>query len=196
MASWRDSLRGLERIVREEDDGQSEKGNAAMVVKHEKRWGQVRAFSLEEEEANLWAAKELISEQEWLELEEIHPESLVHISRALELPTAAALWRARAAEKITTGETLVEVKLNQTTVRLLSRSVNGQGGHQSFLRHLQKGLSGHILRLSRKDFNRIREYLLRTGGGYRARYQAIMNCVLSAIEQCGGIRKFFKELEA
>lgn len=159
----------------------------------QKRWGQGRVHQPEEEAANLWAALELISDQEWQELEETHPESLDEISKALELPPAAALWRARAEQEKTATQTPVKLRLDKKAQALISKPVNGQGGHQSFLRHLQRCLSGSTLYLSRKDFNRIREYLLRTGGGYRSRYQAIMDCALRGISKSGGLRRFFHE---
>lgn len=160
---------------------------------NQKRWGQGRVHQPEEEAANLWAALELISDKEWQELEETHPESLDEISKALELPPAAALWRARAEQERNTAQAPVKLRLDRKAQQLLSKPVNGQGGHQSFLRHLQRCLSGTTLYLTRKDFNRIREYLLRTGGGYRSRYQAIMDCALRGIEKSGGLRRFFHE---
>ena len=163
------------------------------TAENQKRWGQGRVHQPEEEAANLWAALELISDKEWAELEETHPESLDEISKALDLPAAAALWRARAAQDKNATQAPVKLRLDRKAQQLLSKPVNGQGGHQSFLRHLQRSLSGNTLYLTRKDFNRIREYLMRTGGGYRSRYQAIMDCALRGIEKSGGLRRFFHE---
>ncbi len=159
----------------------------------QKRWGQGRVHQPDEAAANLWAAQELITADEWADLEEAHPESLDEISKALQLPTAAALWRARAEQDGKNSLPPVKVRLDRKALELLTKPINGQGGHQSFLRHLQRCLSGSTLYLSRKDFNRIREYLLRTGGGFRSRYQAIMDCTLRGVAKSGSLRRFFHE---
>lgn len=153
-----------------------------------KKWGQGRTTKPEEVATNLRVARELISQDQWDEMERLYPGDLARIAQVLELPVAAVIWRARAQES-EEGQGLVA--LTDEAVGLLSKPATGTGGIQSLLRKLQAHLEGNQLTLRRREFARICEYLVNLQGGGRARLQPVMDCARAAIEAAGGIRAFF-----
>ncbi len=159
---------------------------------NQKRWGQGRVRERDEEQANLWAAQELITPDEWRQVEKMFPASLQDMARFLELPVAAALWRARAEQQQRPAGLVGTVSLDTKAQVMLSKPIKGEGGHQNLLRRIQLGQKGKVLRLQREDFDRMREYLVKTRGGYCARYRAIMECALEAIHAAGGPLAFFR----
>lgn len=158
----------------------------------QKRWGQGRVREPDEEQANLWAAQELITPEEWRQVEKLYPGSLQEMARHLELPVAAALWRARAEQAQRPGGLAGVVVLSSRAQAMLAKPVKGEGGHQNLLRRVQQGMKGKNLRLLREDFDRMREYLVRTRGGYSARYRAVMESAVEAIQAAGGPLAFFR----
>lgn len=160
----------------------------------DRRWGSGHTRQPEEETQNMWGAQELISPEEWKAAEALHPIDLKKLAEHLDLPVQVALWRARAEQELSgaSGQPGA-VLLNKAALELLQKPVTGKGGHQSFVRALQREIDGSRLNLNRKDFNRIREYLVSIGGGFRKIYEAIMECTEPSIKKAGGIRAFFQE---
>ena len=69
----------------------------------------------------------------------------------------------------------IVVELTPSQVEYLNRPVRGQGGYQSFLKRLQRNMNGNLLRLSRKDCEKIVRYATRYGqGGFQARLRSIV----------------------
>jgi len=157
---------------------------------NQRRWGTGHVRQPEEEAANLWGANELIPEEEWNEVEGRYPTCLKSMAKTLDLPVAAALWRARAMVQ-KNGAQQAQVNLDPATLEVLLREVRGQGGHQSFARSLQRAVKGATLTLTRADFNRIREYRLNVGGGFGKIYRTLMSILDRSISETGGIESFF-----
>jgi hypothetical protein len=153
-----------------------------------RRWGRGRNSEPEEKAVNLWVAQQLISDAEWLAMQQAHPGDLKRIAEQLELPVAAVIWRARADQGLS-GQGVVT--LSSEALALLQKPAVGTGGIQSLLRKLQSNLQANQLLLTRKEFGRIREYLVNLGGGGRARLEAVMKCSLEAMASCGGLEAFF-----
>jgi hypothetical protein len=160
----------------------------------DRRWGSGHTRQPEEETQNMWGAQELVPLDEWLAAEAANPTDLKRIAEQLDLPVTVALWRARAEQENTSVHLVGSVLLNAAALELLQKPVNGKGGHQSFVRSLQREIEGSRLNLCRKDFNRIREYLVSIGGGFRKIYESIMECAEISISKSGSIHKFFKEV--
>ena len=154
----------------------------------QKKWGQGRTSENEEETANLWAAQQLISDDEWQEVEAAFPGSLRDMADALQVPVAAALWKARGCKAQPSSGT---VRLTPQAFDALAKPINGRGGIQSLLRSLQACQDGPHLSLRRRDFERMREYLVNLGGGGKARLSAIMESSVQAIRRAGGLQQFF-----
>lgn len=155
-----------------------------------KKWGQGRASKPEEEAINRWVAQQLISPEEWSRMEALYPGDLRRIAETLELPVAAVIWRARSVEHPDTSR---PIELTDEAVALVSKPANGSGGIQSLLRSLQANLEGNTLNLRRKQFERLREYLVNLGGGGRARMQPVMDCVLAAVIRAGSLQQLFND---
>ena len=155
---------------------------------NKRRWGRGRNSEPEEKAVNLWVAQQLISDTEWQTQQAAHPGDLRKIADILDLPVAAVIWRARA-EDVSSGQALVE--LTPEALALLQKPAVGTGGIQSLLRKLQSNLQGNKLALHRKEFVRIREYLVNLGGGGRARLEAVMKCTMDSMNQSGGLEAFF-----
>lgn len=160
---------------------------------NKKKWGQGRASKPEEDAINRWVAQQLISDAEWQRMEARHPGDLKRIAEDLELPVAAVIWRARSVEH---PESQHPVELTPEAVALVSKPANGSGGIQSLLRSLQANLEGNTLTLRRKQFERLREYLVNLGGGGRARMQPVMDCVLAAVMRAGSLQELFGKAKA
>jgi hypothetical protein len=153
-----------------------------------KKWGQGRVSKPAEEAVNRWVAQQLISDDEWMRMEQTCPGDLRRMAEVLELPVAAVIWRARSVEHAGPG---CKVELTPEALSLLTKPATGSGGIQSLLRSLQANLEDSWLTLQRKQFERLREYLVNLGGGGRARLQAVMDCVLAAVSRAGGLQEFF-----
>ena len=122
---------------------QSELFSAFVMAAHKvniasrRRWGMWRTQDPLEEMANKWAAETLISDQDWRNAEAGHPCDLNAILHELDLPRPAAIARERSrrsSSSVETGEVIVSLSDRQSQV--LSRSVTGQGGHQTFFRRV------------------------------------------------------------
>ena len=153
-----------------------------------KKWGQGRISKPEEDAINRWVAQQLISPDDWARMEQQFPGDLKRMAEALDLPVAAVIWRARSIEHGGEGR---PVELTPEAVALLVKPATGSGGIQSLLRSLQANLDDHTVLLQRKQFERLREYLVNLGGGGKARLQAVIDCALAAISRAGGLQAFF-----
>lgn len=158
-----------------------------------KRWGQGRAIKPAEDAINLWAAQQLITQEEWELMEARHPGDLRKIAEELDLPVAAVIWRARSAPHQGAGQS---VTLTPEALALLQKPATGSGGIQSLLRSLQANIEGDRLTVHPRQFERLREYLVNLGGGGRARLQSVMGCVLVAVAEVEGLRNFYRPEEA
>ncbi|MBT9585468.1 hypothetical protein IV102_19150 [bacterium] len=153
-----------------------------------KKWGQGRSSKPAEDAINRWVAQQLINDAEWARMEQTCPGDLRRMAESLDLPVAAVIWRARSIEHGGEGR---RVELTPEALTLLGKTATGSGGIQSLLRGLQANLDGQWLTVQRKQFERLREYLVNLGGGGRARLQAVMDCVLAAVARSGGLLAFF-----
>lgn len=167
---------------------------APAKVESTAKWGKGRVHQPDEESEHLWAAQELITPEEWAEVENATPGSLEQMAKRLDLPAAAAMWRARAERELRGQAMEGAVDLDDAAIAELSKPVNGQGGPQALLRRVQKSVEGTVLYLNRDDFDKIRENLERLQGGFRSRLVPIMESTLVAIEKAGGIHKFFRPI--
>ena len=154
----------------------------------QRKWGRGRATKPGEVEGNLRAAQQLIPPQEWAEAEKAFPVDLDRIAESLNLPVDAVIWRARA-EEVSDGEG--KVHLHEEALALLAKPATGTGGIQSLLRKLQANLEGEVLTLRRKEFMRMREYLVNLKGGIGIRLRAVADCTRQAIQNTGGLGPFF-----
>lgn len=154
----------------------------------QRKWGRGRATKPGEVESNLRAAQQLIPPQEWADAERAFPVDLDRIAEMLNLPVDAVIWRARA-EELADGEG--KVPLHEEAVSLLHKPATGTGGIQSLLRKLQANLEGNVLTLRRKEFMRMREYLVNLKGGIGIRLRAVADCTREAVHHCGGLEAFF-----
>lgn len=72
----------------------------------------------------------------------------------------------------------ITVQLSQEAIEALSKSVNGDGGHQALLRKLQRQCNGGTLELYEDDLEKLRRYSEDYGdGGYQSRFKAILSCI-------------------
>lgn len=67
----------------------------------------------------------------------------------------------------------IEIPLSARAIAALSKPVNGQGGHQTLLRRLQKQIDDGVLSVSPADAEKMLRYLLSYGtGGFQQRLAA------------------------
>jgi len=157
-----------------------------------KRWGEWRRLDPDEERANAWAVKTLISPSAWEAAERASPCDLRQVVARLGLPLPAAVaWERQQRANVVRGESGA-VQLSDDRWRTLERSLIGQGGHQAFFRRLAAGRKGSTLMLSFYDFSFARERVLSVRGGWLARYATILDAVGPLIERAGGVSAFFK----
>jgi hypothetical protein len=153
------------------------------------RWGESRRLDRDEENANEWAAKTLISDHAWDEAEKHNPTNLAGIVERLGLPfPAGAAWE-RWHRDHAHGEP-VDVRLGAEAIDTLSRPITGRGGHQSYFARLKR--SKETLTVSYRDLSLARERAAFVEGGWLARYRAVLDAMRPAIHAAGTTRALFR----
>ena len=156
-----------------------------------KRWGKWRKLDPDEERADIWAANLLIKAEEWENAELKHPCSLSKLIQELRLPLPAAItWerQRRAQAKASTG---FRFHLGTKERMILERSVVGKGGHQTFFRRIRDRRRGNSFSIDFCDFSYARERVCRVSGGWRSRYNLLLNAISPAIADAGGVSALF-----
>ncbi|WP_270968403.1 hypothetical protein [Campylobacter upsaliensis] len=74
---------------------------------------------------------------------------------------------------------MAKVILNQEAVDLLTKPVNGDGGHQKLLTKLQSQCgNANVLTYDNDDLEKIKRYAENYGeGGFQNRFKAILKCI-------------------
>lgn len=154
------------------------------------RWSRSTRLDPDEEDANAWAIDALVNRNEWEEAEHHAPIDLRTVTSRLGLPHAAAVAWERQERKRISGQD-VEVTLNSDARAVLELPINGQGGHQSFFRRLERTRRGSRLTLNYHQFSFARERAACVEGGWLKRYRAVLQSVEPHLAGHGGVRKLF-----
>lgn len=153
------------------------------------RWNKGNRLDSDEENANEWAVKALVSDPAWDAAERLSPTDLGQIVGRLGLPLPAGIawerWRRRHARP----STQITVSLTPEAKEILQRPITGQGGHQSFFSRLTPKRG--TLPITYDDFSFARERAAVVEGGWLVRYQAVLNTVRPIIEAAGTTRALF-----
>lgn len=153
------------------------------------RWNKAAKLHPDEQMANCWAIRTLVTDAAWDEAERQSPTNLCDITGHLRLPLPAGI----AWERLHRGHVQshpITVPLDSDAREIFSRPVTGQGGHQSFFGRLR--LRGGSLALTYDDFSYARERAAVVKGGWLARYQTVLAAVAPMLEGAGTTRALFK----
>jgi hypothetical protein len=151
--------------------------------------GRRRRLDPNEERANEWAATMLIDLDEWRKAESRHPFDLNAIVGALQLPLPAGLAWERIRRR--GASVSVSIELDHQSRATIEGATIGKGGHQSLFRRIQANRVGNRSSLTFVDFSLARERLLTVGGGWRHRYECVLNAILPEVVRAGGVGPLF-----
>lgn len=156
------------------------------------RWNKGKLLHPDEVRANAWAANALIHPQAWIDAESSDPFSLLKIVQKLGLPIPAAISWERLHRATINGAKTATVRVKAEDLEIITKAVEGTGGHQSLFRRLQANVRDRRIQLTYRDFSLARERVVTVQGGWLARYQALIRSVTPHVESAGGVRPFFK----
>jgi hypothetical protein len=154
------------------------------------RWGKPKRLDPDEENANAWAIDALVCREEWEASERLSPSDLPALISRLGLPFAAAIaWQRAERKRVQSTE--VRVPLSAEAQLILDRPLTGRGGHQSFFGRLARRRKDASVVLSYSDFSFARERVPVVDGGWRARYQVVLQALAPLIDDAGGVSQLF-----
>ena len=130
------------------------------------RWLGARRLDPDEEYANQWAVRTLVSEEAWDAAEQKHSTDLHQVVAGLRLPVPAGVAWERWRRDSFVSESIV-VRLSACAREILERPITGRGGHQSFFSRLRP--RGRTLEVGYREFSFARERAsVVRGGGWLA----------------------------
>lgn len=152
------------------------------------RWSRATKPDRDEEYANEWAVKTLVTEPAWDAAERQSPTDLPQIVARLRLPLPAAIawerWRRRAVQSDP-----ITVALTSDGKSILQRQITGHGGHQSFFSRVKPRRGA--LTITFGDFSFARERAAVVQGGWLLRYQAVLKAIEPVLESAGTSQALF-----
>ncbi len=144
----------------------------------------------DEDFANEWAARDLISGEMWDNCERQTPCDLAAIVGGLDLPLPAGIAWERWQRRTLQGDA-IQVKVTGELRAVLRCTIFGNGGHQSFLRRLTETYKRNTVTLTYQDFSQARERAATARGGWRTPYQALMDATKPLLRRSGNSRLLF-----
>lgn len=154
------------------------------------RWDKARRLDPDEESANAWAVKTLVSDEAWDKAERGHALDLREIVAQLGLPFPAGVAWERCQRRQLNGAPIT-IALTEEVKDILNRPITGSGGHQSFFSRMKPKGNG-VVTLSYADFSFARERAAVVGGGWLDRYRALLKAVAPIVESAGTTRSLFR----
>ncbi len=152
------------------------------------RWLGAKRLDPDEEYANQWAVRTLVSEEAWDAAEHEGSTDLHQIVAGLRLPLPAGVAWERWRRRSFTSDSIV-MRLSAGTQEILERPITGHGGHQSFFSRLK--LRRRTLEIGYYDFSLTRERASVVKGGWLARYRAILDAVAPMVDAASTTRSLF-----
>ena len=152
------------------------------------RWLGARHLDPDEEYANQWAVRTLVSEEAWDAAEQKHSTDLHQVVAGLRLPLPAGVAWERWRRDSFVSESIV-VTLSACAREILERPITGRGGHQSFFSRLRP--RGRTLEVGYREFSFARERASVVKGGWLVRYRAILDAVAPMVDAAGTTRSLF-----
>jgi hypothetical protein len=152
------------------------------------RWSNAKRLDPDEENANAWAVKTLVTDPSWDAAERLSPTDLRQIVGRLRLPFPAAVAWERWHRRYVHSDSIT-VRLTSDAEQILDRPITGQGGHQSFFSRVKP--KGGTLAITYGDFSFARERAALVEGGWLTRYEAVLNAIAPMVEAAGTTRALF-----
>lgn len=148
-----------------------------------------------ERKADDWAVTHLISTETWAAAEDQHPCDLSRITADLGLPLVAGIVWERRRRKSPSYKLETPILLSEPTWALIHGNWTCSGGYQDPLLRILETRHDLTGRLSRKDFSLMRERVAKPiedfAGGYRTKYQAVLDELRPQLEACGGVSRLW-----
>lgn len=150
-----------------------------------------RKVDQDEERANEWAAKALITNQSWLASEEKHPVDLEALANDLAVPVIAVATWERMRRTVAPKSAPVRIRPSRHLLARLKAATTGSGGHQSLFRRVVRGSSNGEVSLTFSDFSLARVRRIGIDGGWREPYEILMSSALPLVVRAGSVKALF-----